>query len=173
MMVTIGVVYALMMADVDIYIKRPSTLPLTIMDKMLMVIGELDIGPRPDTLSTITQVTMVYCCVYLLLLMVFMDVLIKMKKVIVVVMMEDVDFCLKIPGTLPFTIVKKVLLVMIEVGIGLRPAPLPPIIHVILINYWIFKFMVMREMCIGNVNIPTIPVAHTHAPLDLFQTGRF
>ena len=69
-----------------------------------MVVGEVDIGPRPDTLPPITQATMVYFFVHLLLLVVFMKVFMKIKEVIAVMMMEDVDLGLKRTATLPFKI---------------------------------------------------------------------
>ena len=68
MMIKRGVIYMLMMADVDIGLKRPATITLTILEKLLTVIGEVDIGPIKATLTPIIQVTMVYCCVYLLIL---------------------------------------------------------------------------------------------------------
>ena len=50
-----------MMVDMDIGIKIPATFPLTIHDKMLVVMRDMDIGPRIGTLTPITHVTMVYC----------------------------------------------------------------------------------------------------------------
>ena len=47
---------------------------------------------------------------------------------------------------LTFTITDKVLMVMVEVDIGLRPSPIPPIIQVSLVYCWIFLFIVMREL---------------------------
>ena len=44
-----------------------------------------------------------------------MKLLVTMKEVIVGMMMEEVDLVIKIPATLPFTIMIKVLIVMIEV----------------------------------------------------------
>ena len=93
-----------MIEDVDLDLKRPSTIYFTIMDKVLLVIVEVIIGLRPTTLTTITQVSMGDFCVYLLLIGVFVKVFVAMKEVIVVVMMEYVDLGLKIPATLPFTI---------------------------------------------------------------------
>ena len=63
----------------------------------------------------------------------FVKVFMNMKYVIVVVMKEDVDVCLKRPVTLNFTITDKVLMVMREVDIGLIPSSLPPIIYIILV----------------------------------------
>ena len=40
-------------------------------------------------------------------------------------------------------------MVMIELGVGLIPDPLPPIIQVILVNCWYFIVMVMTEVGIG------------------------
>ena len=69
---------------------------------------------------------MVECCIYLVLLIVSMKVLMTMKHVIVGAMMEDVGLGHKIPYTITSTIVEKVLMVMGEVDIGLRPAPIHP-----------------------------------------------
>ena len=57
--VTRGVIKVLMMADVDLCLKRPSTLPLSKVDKILMVIVDMGIVPRPSTIIPISQVTMV------------------------------------------------------------------------------------------------------------------
>ena len=98
-----------------------------------MVIGEVYIGSIPDTITTITQFTMVYCCVYLVLLAMYMIVFVKVKVVIVGVMLQDVKVGIKILSTRAFTMMKKVLIVMSEVDFGRRPAPLPPIIQVCLL----------------------------------------
>ena len=58
----------LMMADVDLGLHRPSTLTLGIRKKLLVVIGEAGIGSIPATIPPITEVTMLDCCVYLLIL---------------------------------------------------------------------------------------------------------
>ena len=89
------------MREVDLGLKIPAYLPLSIAEKLLTVIVEVDLGIILDTLPPITQATMVDCCVYLLLLVLFMGVFMTVKEVTVVVMMEDVDFGLKIPSTLP------------------------------------------------------------------------
>ena len=39
-----------MVADVYIGLKKPATFPLTIKDKLLVVIGDFYLGPIPDTL---------------------------------------------------------------------------------------------------------------------------
>ena len=51
-----------------------------------MVILEVYISAIPATLPPITQVTMVECFIYLLLLVLFMNFFMETKKVIVVVM---------------------------------------------------------------------------------------
>ena len=56
---------------------------------------------------------------------------------------------LKILATIPFKMMKIVLMAMGEVDIGLIPAPLPTIIQVSLIYRWDFIFMVMMEVEIG------------------------
>ena len=52
------------------------------------------------------------------------------KEVILVLITEVVNLGLKIIATLPFTIVDKLLMVMGDVDIGLRPSPISPIIQV-------------------------------------------
>ena len=59
-----------------------------------------------------------------------MKVSIQLKELISVVNREDVDLYLKRPSSLNFTIIEKMLMVMGEVDICLRPDPLPPIIQV-------------------------------------------
>ena len=125
-----------MMVDVDIGLKMPSIFPLTVWDKLLVVIGEMDIGPTPPTLPPITQVIIVDCYIYLVLIAMMMILLVKMKEVIVGVVVQDVEVGLKISSTITFSIVYKVLIVMVEVDICLRPTPLPPIIQVGLVYHW-------------------------------------
>ena len=50
------------MAEMDLGLKRPDTILLAILEKMLMLIGDLDIVPRTTTVPPITQVTMVDSC---------------------------------------------------------------------------------------------------------------
>ena len=133
----------LMMKYVDFGLKRPANIHLAIMEKLLMVIGDADIGTRTATIPPITHVPTVNCCVYLLLLIAIMKVVMTMKHVIVEVTMEDVELCHKIPDTINLKMMEKVLMVMGEVYIGIRPPPLPLIIQVILVDCWIFLFMVM------------------------------
>ena len=68
---------------------------------------------------------MLDCCVYLFLLVVFMEFLVKTKEVIVGVIMKEVDLRLKILSTLTFTIMDILSMVMgevkIEVYIGIIP----------------------------------------------------
>ena len=71
-MVKIGVIEVLMMEDVGLGLNRPATFHLSIWNKLLMAIVEVDIGPRPATLPPITQVTMVDCFIYLLILIMSM-----------------------------------------------------------------------------------------------------
>ena len=72
-----------------------------------------------------------------------------MKEVIILVMIQEVDLDLKRPATLPFTIVQKVLMVMVEVDIGLKPSTLSPTIQVGLVYFCVYMFMVMIEVYIG------------------------
>ena len=50
-----------LMVEVELGLNRPTTLPFTIVDKDLMLKGEVDIGLIPDTLPTTTQLAVVYC----------------------------------------------------------------------------------------------------------------
>ena len=45
-----------LMLEVQLCIKRPAIIPLTIMEQELMLTGEVDIGIRPATLPPIDQV---------------------------------------------------------------------------------------------------------------------
>ena len=99
---------------------------LEIMEKLLVVMGELDIGARPATITSITQVTMVDFLVYL-----------NLKDEIVVGMVQGVEVGLKISSTLTFIMLEKVLMVMGEVDIGLRPALIYSIIQTILVYHWV------------------------------------
>ena len=81
----------LMTSYVDIGIKRPDTLTIAIVEKTMMVIGEVYIVPRPDTFTPITQVNMVDCCIYLLLLVMFMKGFITKKDMILGVTTEYLE----------------------------------------------------------------------------------
>ena len=89
--------------------------------------------------------------VYLFLLVVYTILFMVTKEVIVVVMTEDLDLSLKRPATIPLIFVYKVLMVVGEMDIGLRPALLPPIIRVGLLDSWIDMFMFMRGFYIGII----------------------
>ena len=60
--------------------------------------------------------------------------------------MEDMDIGCKIPSCITFTIVKKVLMMMVEMEIGIRPAPLPTIIQVGSVDHSVYLFMVLIEV---------------------------
>ena len=64
-------------------------------------------------------------------------------------MVKDVEVCLNRSSTLPFTILYKVLMVMGEVDICLRPPLILTIIQVILVDHWDFIVIVMTEVDIG------------------------
>ena len=100
------------MVYVDIGLKRSATFSLAIQEKLLVVMVEVDIGPRTSTLPLITQVAVVYCFVYLFLLVIWVIVLMKMKEVVLGVMFQDVEVRLKRSVTLLFTMMEKVLMVM-------------------------------------------------------------
>ena len=71
-----------MMADVDIGMKTPETFPFAIWETLLVGMGEVVIRPRSATLPPITQVTMLHCLVYLVLIAIWMIVFMKMKEAI-------------------------------------------------------------------------------------------
>ena len=123
-----------------------------------MLTGEVYIGTRTATLPPIAHMTMVYFCIYLVLLVMFMKFFMPMKHVILGVVMEDVELGHNRPSTINFTIVEKVLMVMGKVYIGLIPAPFPPIIQTILVDCWIFLFMVMKEVDIGIRPVTNIQI---------------
>ena len=50
---------------------------------------------------------------------------------------EDMEISPKRLSTIPFTITDKLLMLMVEVDRGIIPAPLPPIIQVILVYIWV------------------------------------
>ena len=53
-----------MLVKVDLGQKRLATLPISIVEKELMLRVEVDIGLRPSTLPHVIQVTMVYFLLY-------------------------------------------------------------------------------------------------------------
>ena len=79
-----------MMVYVDLDLKRPANFLITIQDKLLLVMGELDIGPRPSTIHPITHVTMTDCLLYM-----------NFKEEIVRVMVQDMEVGIKRSTTLP------------------------------------------------------------------------
>ena len=68
------------MTDIYSGLKIPDTLPFSIVDKVLIVIGELDIGLRPATLPPVTQVTVVYCWASRFILVLLINFFIKMRE---------------------------------------------------------------------------------------------
>ena len=67
-----------MMIDLDLGLMITATIPIAICKKLLMVVVKVDIGPISATLPPTAQVTVIYCCVYLLILVVLMIVLMAM-----------------------------------------------------------------------------------------------
>ena len=66
--------------DVGLGLKRPATILFKIVEKLFMVIREVDIGLRLATILPITQVTMVHCWVYMSLLVLFTTVFIMVNR---------------------------------------------------------------------------------------------
>ena len=56
-------------------------------------------------------------------------------------MREGVYLCLQIPATLIFTIVEKVLMMIREVEICIRPAIIPTITQVGVVDFWVYMFL--------------------------------
>ena len=65
MMANRGGVYALIMVDMYLGLNIPANLPLVMREKLLAMMGELDICTIPDTITPITHVTIVDFGVYL------------------------------------------------------------------------------------------------------------
>ena len=98
---------------------------------------------------------MVGCWVTLLLFVLFTKVFVLSREVIKLVTMEEVGLVFKREANLPFLIMENLLMVVGEVVIGLRPATLPPITQVGLVDFRVALlllvlftklFMVMREV---------------------------
>ena len=102
------------------------------------------------------------------------DIINENKEVIVEVLVQDVEVGLKRSATLPLIIMDKVLMVLGELGIGLRPAPLPPIIQVFLVDHWFLIAMVVKEMEIVLIpdNFPNINMVDYTFPTRYFS-GRY
>ena len=63
-------------------------------------------------------------------------------------MAQDVGVGLKRSSTINFTMLEKMLMVMGEVDIHLRPSLITPIIQVTLVDHWIFIVMKLKEVYI-------------------------
>ena len=61
------VIVVVMMEEVDLVLNIPATLPFKNVEKVLIVMGEVDIGPRPSNLPPIIQVVLVDHLVSLLM----------------------------------------------------------------------------------------------------------
>ena len=72
----------------------------------------MDICLIPAIFTPITEVVMVDCCVYLVLLVIWMIVLTKIKEVTVGVMAQDMEVDLTRSTTLTFKVMDKLLMVM-------------------------------------------------------------
>ena len=60
--------------------------------------------------------------------------------------MQYMKVSLNRSATVPFTIMERVLIVMVEVDLCLRPSPLPTTIQLCLVDHWVFIIMVIREV---------------------------
>ena len=63
--------------------------------------------------------------------------------VIEVATMVEVYIGLKIPSTIPITIVEQWVMLMVEVDICLIPATLPPITQETVIDCWVYHFLII------------------------------
>ena len=90
---------------------------------MLVVMGDLDIGPIPETIPT--------------------------KEEIVGVMVKDTEVGLKRSTTITCSMLEEVLMTLGEVDICLRPSLLSPIIHVVMVDHMVFIVMVITKVYIG------------------------
>ena len=69
-----------MTEEVDIGLKRPATICLTIVDQVLMLTGEVDIGLRLGILTPITQLGVVECRVSHFLLVLLTKIFMVMRE---------------------------------------------------------------------------------------------
>ena len=111
-----------------------------------MVMGDVELGIRLSTIPHITHMTIVDCWVYILLIFLFKKVFTVTKYVIVAVMTEEMDLGLKRPATITFTIMEKVLMVIGDMDIGIRPPTIPTMTHAGLANCWVSLLLEMREV---------------------------
>ena len=120
---------------------------------MLKLEVDIYIGLIPATIPPITNVHVVDCWHHhniLFFLMVELDIgqitaTLTPKDRLVGLMVQDVEVGMKRSVTLICSMLEKVLIVMLEVDIGLRPALLPPVIQVILVYHHVFIVMLMTE----------------------------
>ena len=75
------VIKVVMMEEVDIGLKRPATITLEIMDQVFMVLEDVDIGIIPATIPTITQFGMVDCWVSLFIIIPLLKLFMVMIEV--------------------------------------------------------------------------------------------
>ena len=75
----------------------------------------------------------------------------NLKEEILGVMIQDMELGFNKSATITFKMLEKVLMVMGEVDICLRPAIISSIIKVILVDHWVFMVMVMAEVNIGLI----------------------
>ena len=93
--------------EVEIGLKIPATIPIKIVDKLLIMMGEVDIGIIPATIPLITHVEMI----------------------------EELNLCINIPSTIHLIIMEQLLMVMIELDICPRPATIPSITQVGVVEF--------------------------------------
>ena len=104
-MVMKGVIQMVTMENMDSSLKILATLPLTIVYKLLMVMGEFNIGIISDNIPHIIHLLLLYCWVYLFLLVPFTNVFMVMKEKIVVMIMIEMNLCIKRLYTITFKII--------------------------------------------------------------------
>ena len=104
-MVMKGVIQMVTMENMDSSLNILATLPFAIVYKLLMVMGELNISLRSVTIPHIIHLVLLYCWVYMLLLVPFTNVFMVMKEGIVVMIMIEMNLGIKRLYTIPFTII--------------------------------------------------------------------
>ena len=92
------------MVEVDLGLKRPSTINIAIMDQELVLRGEVKIGLTPANYPPITQVAILGYLVYQLLMV--------PRGMLEVLMMADAYLGLNIPATINQEITEKLLMVI-------------------------------------------------------------
>ena len=127
-MVMQGVIYVAMTEDMDLGHNRPATPILKIVERVLMMMGEVKIRIRPDNLHRLLVLHFASCPVN-------GSFHGDEKSVISCDFTKEADLCLQRLNIIHFLFADKVLMMLGDVEIGLIPENIPPITKVVLVNH--------------------------------------